>query len=59
MNIFLVLAFISAIFAFITEVSDEKEILLSVAAWLILTLVFYLASLLFGFTVGARPQNKP
>jgi hypothetical protein len=51
MNIFLIAALVSAIFAFITEVSDEKEILLSVAGWLILTLVFYLASLLFG---GAR-----
>jgi hypothetical protein len=48
MNIFLIAALVSAIFAFITEVSDEKEILLSVAGWLILTLVFYLASLLFG-----------
>lgn len=59
MNVFLLLALISAIFAFITEVSDEKEILLSVAGWLILTLVFYLASLLFGFAVGTKRQNTP
>jgi hypothetical protein len=58
MNVFLVLAFISSIFAFITEVSDEKEILLSVAGWLILTLVFYLASLLFGgVKIGGRPSG--
>jgi uncharacterized membrane protein YhaH (DUF805 family) len=59
MNVFLIAALVSAIFAFITEVSDEKEILLSVAGWLILTLAFYLASLLFGFAVGAKRQNTP
>lgn len=57
MNIFLLLALVSSIFAFITEVSDEKDILLTVAGWLILTLVFYLASLVFGFNVGRKPQT--
>lgn len=59
MNVFLVAALVCSIFAFITEVADEKEILLSVAGWLILTLVFYLASLLFGVTVGRKPQSTP
>ena len=59
MPLFLLLAFASAVMAFITEFVDEKKLLLTVAGWLILTLVFYLAHLLFGPATIGTARNRP
>lgn len=58
-NVFLFLAFVCAVIAFLVqEMNNGKDWVFSVAGWLILTLVFYLASLLFGFSVGTNRQSN-
>jgi dolichyl-phosphate-mannose--protein O-mannosyl transferase len=56
-NLFLILAVISSAIAFIMEVTSTKEFLWKVVAWLILTLVFYLLSLLVPVTIGRKSSS--
>ena len=59
LNIFLVLAWFCAIIAFLVEeFAKPQEFIFTVAGWLILVVIFYIASLLFGNATVGRPSNQ-